>query len=177
MEKCYLDVLEIVKAAGTFVTGVSVLVAAFALWMNWRSAVMQRTLTFLEAYRTENDATRVEMRTEFEPLFGNVRDAKMGSLEADALYLKASLATDDGSAEFKKWQVARRHLNQVERISFAYVHGLVDRKLLCNWSGEYIVRSAKYFHPLIEKFREGRGDTHPWQVIEKAKKRMDKHTY
>jgi hypothetical protein len=67
-----------------------------------------------------------------------------------------------------EWDVARRHLNQLEVQAFAYVHDLADSEILAATTCVYMARSYQYFRELIAVFRTQYGAGQSWQVIPQA---------
>jgi hypothetical protein len=67
-----------------------------------------------------------------------------------------------------KWDVARKHLNELEPVAFAYVHDFADSEILAAAMCVYMVRSFRYFEQLILALRELYGPGHTWQVIKQA---------
>jgi hypothetical protein len=169
-----LSFAEFLRLAAVVATAVSVAVAAYAIWRNWRTGVLQRTSTFLIDLRKEDETKRLAIWRAFPRRWDPDMTVQMTAEEANRLFQVGGRPEEHGSLEYEKWNVARRHLNELEDIAFAYVHRLVDRDILSASKGQYLKRSARYFSPLIEKLRVEYGDEHGWQVIKKALQLMER---
>jgi hypothetical protein len=87
--------------------------------------------------------------------------------------LKTRLDTNDREL-YEKWDTARRHLNELEIIAFAYVYDFADRKLLAAAACGGMVRGNAYFEKLIEVLRDKFGYAQSWQIIPQAVKMMER---
>ncbi len=74
---------------------------------------------------------------------------------------------------YVRWNAARKHLNRLEEVAFAYIYDFVDSEILAASSCAPLVRSNQYFKALIEAFRRDYGDRHPWQLIPQAAALME----
>src|SRR6266436_5519776 len=128
MDPYWKDVLEIIKSAGTGVTAVSVGVAAYAIWRNWRMGVLQRTSTLLAELATEDEEDRVALWKEFPRRWQykelGEEEKPMTPEEARVLFEIGRRVDKYEDPDYRKWNVARRHLNELARFAFAYVHRL-----------------------------------------------------
>jgi hypothetical protein len=162
-------VLDIVKTLASIVIAGGVWVALLTYWQADRNARLQQTLSFIDVNPPRTEEGQAKQYKEMFLYFPERYDypIKTTLSEQDARSFVA-IATLPGDPLYPKYNVARQHLNYLEPIAFAYVHGLGDRKILANSACLSLVRSHKYFEKLIDVFGERFGHLQPWQVIRQA---------
>jgi len=74
----------------------------------------------------------------------------------------------------ERYNLARRHLNRLEPLAFAYVHDVAEPEVLAASICPVMVRSNFYFQELIQVFGENLGPAQGWQVIPRAVKSMER---
>jgi hypothetical protein len=156
-----------------FNTGLAIVVAFIAYSYYDRQAKLQesngrleRTLKILHSGPEDND-----QRLAMFDLFADRWTVPPGTPlpRDDAVdFSKKCTRPRDFPEICDRWNVARKHLNEIEPIAFAYVHNLGDSRILAASTCVYIARSFRYFEQLIEAFRELYGNGHSWQVIKQA---------
>lgn len=165
------DVTEIVVAFATVVGAGSLVVALLAYKDVGRSALLQRTMQVLSDTSEEGGEEHRKALFSFEGRWGP-KIVPMSSAFASALF-EAGLQPCE-SENYKKWNAARKHLNSLETLSFAYVYRIADRHILAETVGLEIVRSAAYFAELIKLVAEDYPThAHTWLIIPKAAKLLE----
>jgi len=166
-------VTDIVTAGATVVAALSLVLAYFAYKDQERSALLLRTQAALATAAKEYSDDSIR-----EPLLqfkGRWDDIIRPMTDAEAEDLFNISVKPDNSPAYRKWNAARQHLNTLEGLSFVYVNDLVDRKFLASVTCLEIVRSNRYFAPLIRKFA-GPYPAHGWWTITKAAEMLE-HEY
>jgi hypothetical protein len=180
----YKRCTDTVSALGTIVAIVG-LVVAYNIYKGHREeannqresveriALLERTAALLvspaDTERAENH--RKAMLTQFR---GRWKPKMTDLISPDEARKLWDASADPSHRSHGKWDAARRHLNGLEPIAFAYVHGLADKEILARSHCKYLTRSALYFGELIERFRIEYGVGHTWQVIAHAATAMRK---
>jgi hypothetical protein len=130
------------------------------------NARLERTLRILQGTREDNDQ-RLAMFDLFPGRWTVPLGTPLTTEEAIDFREKCTKPRDHADL-CKKWDVARKHLNEIEPVAFAYVHNLGDSKIIAASTCVYMSRSFKYFERLIEAFRALYGNGHSWQAIAHA---------
>lgn len=86
--------------------------------------------------------------------------------EKAELFYDVAIKPDSGKHE--EWNVARKHLNAVETLAFAYMHEIGDQKIIAASECASMTKSYQFFKSLIEVFGEKLGPTQSWQIIPQA---------
>jgi hypothetical protein len=168
----YKRTTDTVVAVGTLMFALSLVVAVYAYLDQERTGRLQRTLSLLSPQDSDaGEAQRLAMLTKFKGRWPKAM-VPLAPEKAKA-YFDISTEPERDKELYDEWNVARKHLNQLESIAFAYVHDLGDRKTLAAATCLYMARSSRYFKELIDIFgRELPGQS--WQVISEAVSRMEK---
>ncbi len=141
-------------------------------WDQQRSSRLNRISEAIAvAERSVTEEESREMVRQFPGLWQKNTRFCLGREQAEA-FLEAVLKPDD-SAMYKRFRLARKHLNGVAAIAFPYYYGRADRRILATISCGYVTRSSRYFGHLIAIFGEYFGGGQSWQVIAKAAKLME----
>jgi hypothetical protein len=162
-------ITDIVVALATVVAAFSLVVAVLVYKDQERSSRLQRTQTLLAAASGDwNDDQR-------KALFGfegrwNPNITPMSPTEADALFKIGDRPSEND--QYKKWNAARKHLNVIETLAFAYVYDMADDEILASTMCLYMARSNRYFAALIERAKADY-PRHTWQVIPQAVRSME----
>jgi len=166
------DWIDTAAAAGTlFVAGI-LFFTALTYWEQEKTNRLKRTSEVITAAeKSVNEEERTDIIREFPGRWQkNVRFC-LGREEAES-FLEVAVKPED-SAKYKRWNLARKHLNGVETLAFPYYYDLADRRILTTSSCGYVTRSNKYFGHLIAVFGAYFGGGQSWQVIAKAAKLME----
>jgi hypothetical protein len=138
------------------------------------TARMQRTLQFLKEINTaENGVQRRALLEQFPDRWTKKIDEDKIIKPTEAAALFAIAGKPSADEPYRKWDAARRHLNQLEIVAFAYKYNLADRNILAAAACRSIVRSNLYFRELIEALRQEYGAGHSWQLIREAAAKME----
>jgi hypothetical protein len=81
---------------------------------------------------------------------------------------------DHEDNKLEAYNTARRHLNALQDLAFAYVHATADRETLARAVCPAMSKSRFYFGPLIAEFRADVGVSQSWQVIPEAVDMMER---
>jgi hypothetical protein len=188
-------IINIATAAATVVATIALIIAVRQL----KVAASQLEVTALQ-YQDQERTGRLERTYKFMDAAGNYLNAEErkqliiqfpGRWEKDVQFclsrdeadrfLQVALEADryskhpeKDSDQYKRWNLARKHLNQVETLAFPYFHNLIDREILAASACESMAKSYKYFRQLIEVFGVYLGGGQSWQVIPTVVKLMDK---
>jgi hypothetical protein len=87
--------------------------------------------------------------------------------------LAEDLKNDEDRKRYEKYDVARRHLNELEGLAFAFVYDYASRELIAAAQCARLVRSNRYFEELFKAFRDKLGLGQSWQIIPYAVKLME----
>jgi hypothetical protein len=159
-------------AAGVLLVAGMLFFIARAYWDQEQTDRLKRTFEIIAA--VESSVNEEEMRGLVREFPGrwqkNVRFC-VGKEESES-FLEVALKPDD-SAKYRRWNLARKHLNGIEPLAFAYYYGLGDRRILTASSCGYLTRSSRYFGHLINVFGAYFGGGQPWQVIPKSARLME----
>lgn len=161
---------DIATAVATAVAAASLTFAYLSYRDQERTSRLQRTQTVLaEASKEYVDDTQRAAMFKFTGRGTDTIDP-MSDTEANTYFTISD--KPDTSENYIKWNAARKHLNILEGLSFAYIHNLADEKILAEVSCLEIVRSYEYFASLIEKFTKGH-PAHGWLDIPKAARLLE----
>jgi hypothetical protein len=158
--------------AGPLIAIVAVVIAVWAYQATETVGRLQRTLNLLNPPSSPGaEKQRRAMLQNFPDRWVNPIKDPLPYAQAED-YFKSCREKPD-SESCKKWDVARRHLNEIEPLAFAYVHGIGDKRILAAATCVYMARSYRYFEHLIEVLRKEYNAGHSWQVIRQAVMRME----
>jgi hypothetical protein len=164
---------DTITAVATVISAVTLGVAALAYLDQERTNRLQRTLTFLtQAEQSVSEDEREAIIEEFPERWK--RDIRMPlSREEARSFLRVAREPKTDPQLYYKWNLARKHLNQVETLAFAYIHDLADAEILATSTCASMARSNLYFKELIDVFRSEFGAGQSWQVIPQAVRAME----
>ena len=164
-------VTDWITAGATIVAAASLVIAVWTYLEQERSARLQRTLTFLtDANQEWESDDRTILLTEFSGRWSSTI-VPLTAEDAQSFF-EISGKPKKGDTLSDKWNVARRHLNELEPVAFGYVHDLGDREILAAAMCLNMSRSSEYFKALIDRFaKEFPG--HTWQIIPQAVRLME----
>jgi hypothetical protein len=164
--------IEVVTALATIVAAGSLVVAVLTYRDQEKSARLQRTLDLFKALNVEEpDNDRKMILTAFPDRW----QKNMTPLAPDVAetFIDAARHPDQDQGVYERWNTARKHLNRLEEVAFAYVFDFVEPEILAASACSTLVRSNQYFKALIEVFRREYGDRHSWQLIPQAAALME----
>ena len=157
-----------ITAGATVFTAGSLLVAACAYRDQERSSRLERTHHFMtDAEKYVDEHERMEIIAQFPGRWQREVRFCLAKEQAEK-FLKIALDPKADPAKYHRWDLARKHLNQVETVAFPYVHKLGDREILATSTCVYMAKSNKYFRHLIAIFGRYFGAGQSWQVIPEA---------
>ena len=168
-------VTDTFTAAATVILALTLVVTADGYRREERANRLQRTLAILARANgnyTDWEAQRDAMFAYFQDRW---QDPMVGTLSKKRaeIYFKVSNQAATTGTDYAEWRIARRHLNDIGDLAFAYVHELADRETLAASECVTIVKSNRYFKELIKAFK-ALGPGQYWQVIPKAVAQMEK---
>jgi hypothetical protein len=168
----FKDWTRAVAAIGLLLVAGGLFFIARTYWDREQTDRVKRTFEGIAA--AENSVNEEESRglvREFPGRWQKTVRFCLGREQSEA-FLEVALKPDD-SANYKRWSLARKHLNGAETLASAYYYELGDRGILTTRSCGYLTRSSKYFAHLIGVFGQYFGGGQRWQVIPKAAKLME----
>ena len=158
----YRRATDTVTAAGTVFLALTVAVTAWGIHREESKSRMQRTLYFLNSAYTEDEQQRIAMLEEFPNRWKPQITEPLSKDEAQNFF---DVSTEPKNTQHHRWNVARKHLNNLEPLAFAYAYDLADPKIIAANACGLMTRSYQYFKELIDLFREKLGPGQSWQVI------------
>jgi len=146
-----------------------------------RTGRLERVHKFQEdAAKILDEEERKQLVVEFPERWEKDIQFCLSREEADS-FLQAALDADRSSTNakmesrnYRRYNLARKHLNAIETLAFPYYYNLADQELLARSACETMVRSNKYFRQLTEVFGLYLGGGQSWQVIPKAAEVMER---
>ena len=173
-QKHRLSFLEIVNTLANVVIAGGVWIALLTYWGGERNARVGETLSLIDI---NPPRTQESEAAQYKAMFEDFPDRFDYPIKTTLPEVTArkfvAIATQPNDEFYPKYDTARKHLNSLEPIAFAYVHGLGDRKILADAACLSMVRSYKYFESLIDAFGQRFGRLQPWQVIRQAVTQMN----
>jgi hypothetical protein len=151
-------------------------IALLAYWGSERTARLQETLKFVYTSPATTEVERGDLFIGMIDYFPERYKYPENYPIKTCLTPERAKSLFDVSAKpkdplYDEYNTARKHLNSLVPISFAYVQGIGDRRILAEDSCVSLVRSYKYFATLIDEFHVF-GSQQSWQVIRQAVRQM-----
>jgi hypothetical protein len=165
------ELTDKVMAISTAILATGVAFAAASYVEEQHIARLQRTVEFLLPTYTEDEQQRIAMFEEFPDRWEIPMKAQLPPKEAQRFF---DASANPNSKDYYRWDVARRHLNHLEPLAFAYCYDLGDQKVIAANACPTMKKSYHYFQKLIDLFSLKFGSNQSWQFIKKAVVDMDK---
>ena len=159
------DLTDWITAAGTVVTGASVLIAVVALRREEQARRQERVYSLSEGLSPDFSDEEGALLLKLFPDRWKRPPVPLPEAEGIEMWKHAGTRFEQGDSQ--KYNVARRHLNRLVPLAIAYLHDTIDRDLFAREFGVLLIRSSLFFGSLIR----AAGDDDPsqsWQVIPDA---------
>jgi hypothetical protein len=169
----YKLITDGITAAGTVFVAASVVVAVLTMRQEDKAKRLERTYALMHEFnRAEFEEEGARMLKYFPGRYEYPKIKKPMEYDlAQKLWGVSKIRYEKDNETVRKYNAARKHLNRVETLAFAYVHNTAEPKVLATLICPTLGRSNIYFEELIKVFRQV-GPAQSWQVIPKAASMM-----
>jgi hypothetical protein len=147
----YKRVTDTFTAIGTVVLAATLVVTALGYLEEERTGRLQRTSELLRAPDVDEEL-RIALFAMF-PGRWTTPVIPMTHEEAQSFFDIGRQKPEKNQEVYDRWNVARKHLNRVETLAFAYLHDLADTEILAAARCAYMSRSNDYSSRKLAKFR------------------------